>query len=303
MCVYVSVLICDRVYERLSHVFFLFLKLCRSPCLYPHFSSTNFIFPHFLLVLCPSTLYFAHATASCTVRTFGAQCTPTCDAGYVAVGGSPVFTCGSRATWVPSSSSFRCAPVDCPDTIADLTPHQSADCSGNNTYFEGERCQVKCDTGYVRTSGNDLYSCKSDGTWSGNLTCAVRDCGSAIPNLGFGAEAFCANTNFGSTCSATCSSGFTQIDGTGLYVCDEQGFWQGSLTCVPTDCGPFSAPTLHSTLAAPCTNTLYGSSCAAACDSGYTRLQSSATFRCGASGWSGSLVCEGKLEKRKERKK
>jgi hypothetical protein len=112
------------------------------------------------------------------------------------------------------------------------------------------------------------------------------DCGA--PSLANG-SATPANgvTNYGSTVSYVCNTGYTR-SGAQSAECTAEGSWSASATCTPVDCGQ---PVLGNGKATLPAGTTYGSVVNYACNVGYTR-SGPASATCGANrSWSPAVSC------------
>lgn len=110
---------------------------------------------------------------------------------------------------IPSSLRFD---QECPSQLASTT------------------CASRCPTGY-KLSGVAQRTCLATGLWTaGDASCTLHDCG-ALPlpfNYpdGFAAPR-CLSTTFGSSCQASCPSGYNLM-GEDRFTCQSDGTWSGS---------------------------------------------------------------------------
>ena len=139
----------------------------------------------------------------------------TCNSGYngsiTAIGTSPYFSGG-------------CSPVDCGGVINALDPHASAICT-HTRYMN--TCTATCNTGYDAGTKSAQFTCGSNATWSGTLSCTPVDCGHALGLLY--SSSTCSASKYLDLCNATCSAGYYSNSST--FECAASGNWTGSLSC------------------------------------------------------------------------
>lgn len=232
----------------------------------------------------------------CSTSLFGDVCSGACQEGYELASGSFVFTCNAMGNW---EGDFACRGVDCGAEIQTLGPNAiSGNCSlaGSTRFGDGALCGASCEEGYVVESGSAAYTCGADGQWQGDLTCTPVDCGAKPSDVSDNVVVECTgDTRFkGDACQAQCAPGYISATGDGIYTCQANGEWAGSLTCQPRDCGLF-IPDLNDRASATCggDTTFGGDPCIATCNSGFRTVSgTSRTYVCGTDGvWTGNLGC------------
>merc|ERR1719361_552030 len=109
-----------------------------------------------------------------------------------------------------------------------VQPNAEGTCT--DTHFGGDRCLLKCKSGY--TGGPARYTCTENGRWTGSITCSAVDCGNPKNVLDPNAVVDMSNsvsTTYRSVITARCANGYE--GGSAQYTCGDDGHWHGSLTC------------------------------------------------------------------------
>jgi len=240
-------------------------------------------------ITCQSSLAWT-TNSGCTIRNCG---TPIADTGYVLGSGATTYgstysmscatgyrgtavtlTCQSNGTW---SAQSGCTILNCGTPVAG-TGYALG--SGSTTY--ASTYSMTCSTGYSGTAAS--LTCQSNGTWSAQSGCTIRNCGipSASPGYVVGTAS---STTYGSTCSMTCATGYS---GTAASLsCQSSGSWSAQSGCTIISCG---TPVAGTGYANGSGSTTYGSVFSMTCAAGYTGTASSLT--CQASGsWTVQAGC------------
>ena len=89
-----------------------------------------------------------------------------------------------------------------------------------NTSVFQDTCTYYCNHGY-QLEGNRQTRCRADATWSsGAATCAILKCNDPEVEIANSQSVGVCNVTYGSSCSLSCSSGFS-VSGNGEHVCDD----------------------------------------------------------------------------------
>lgn len=159
---------------------------------------------------------------------------------------------------------------------------------------------MECAAGYDASGEPTTIDCQADGQWTvAGLTCTIRDCGSSLPvsTTADVASSECSgDTTVGSTCTAQCNEGYTQVAGTvGSFVCATDGTWTATEAGDSFACSAVTCDTAIGTGNAAsfvCPSSAFGATCTVECDLGYNTI-SSTPFTCGEAGFTGgSYTCE-----------
>ena len=113
-------------------------------------------------------------------------------------------------------------------------------CNSTDVSRYEDQCSFTCDPGYKLTESSSRQ-CLSDGTWSSEpVTCIILKCNDPELEIANSQSVSICNVTYGSSCSLSCSSGFS-ASSNGEHVCDDvndEGTsvkWRsvgGSFTCV-----------------------------------------------------------------------
>ncbi|EDQ86164.1 uncharacterized protein MONBRDRAFT_33936 [Monosiga brevicollis MX1] len=213
-------------------------------------------------------------------------------------GSTPVCTCrpGFGGDNNVQTNVAYCSPVNCGDTITNISHvNATADCSAD-PYFEGASCIATCLPGYYGIPANSVpFTCGTGSTWEGEIVCKPRDCGTTIPNQAPNSDVvFTGSTLYGGgRATATCRAGFE--GGGEVYTCGTAGVWtpEVSLRCSRVSCGSnIASLDTNKVRNVICVDNLYGDQCEVTCRTGY--VGQSANYTCSADGvWRGSISCYG----------
>ena len=107
-----------------------------------------------------------------------------------------------------------------------LSPFADNNCGRNSFGSYKESCSFYCDPGYVRVSESIFgscgifTSCRADGSWSTVPTCVIVNCSTSPPLVNSQLQLPC-DTQYQSTCTATCDEGYTRDNITSVdYYCN-----------------------------------------------------------------------------------
>jgi hypothetical protein len=186
------------------------------------------------------------------------------------------------------------AQVDCPDCTLSMDGSPSY-CSAN---VSAETIDCVCAEGF---ESSDV---------PGDHFCHPVDCGPSIQGLIEQATDSCGqDTEFGSSCEATCNDGYSgpTAANPAVFECTANASWTGAIACVPVVCSTtIDDATSTGHYSANCVgDTRFGRDpCTATCDPGYEPVSgTSNVFVCGsdpndatstAGRWVGNLTCQRK---------
>lgn len=146
-------------------------------------------------------------------------------------------------------------------------------------------CNASCSAGL---QGGWTSSCTTAATWSPPAgACVIKRCASlpsSVDNAAWPSP--CRNSTYGSTCAARCSKGYS---GSFTATCTENGWSEPAGNCLLNTCTVAPPPLENASWAAGCVGTGAFSSCAGACDVGFT---GNVSARCSAvASWSVAGNC------------
>eukprot|EP01060_Flectonema_neradi_P036658 TRINITY_DN7125_c0_g2_i2.p1 TRINITY_DN7125_c0_g2~~TRINITY_DN7125_c0_g2_i2.p1 ORF type:complete len:436 (+),score=65.17 TRINITY_DN7125_c0_g2_i2:106-1413(+) len=143
----------------------------------------------------------------------------------------------------------------------------------------GERCDVGCQTGYKKVSGNPFtLECSSLGTYvdNSNINCSPNTCRS--PSLTTAQTDYldCTVNKFtGDSCLPRCNIGYQPVNPLSSFIlsCDSKGVFRdmSGLYCQPASCTPPQSPSIDYS---SCSNLRTGDTCRIQCLNGYKAIES-----------------------------
>ena len=223
--------------------------------------------------------------SSCTTQVTGGTCTPTCVAGYRAVGGAAInpLLCMSMDGATPGyyfsdTSGLTCTANTCsglPTTQvanADYSP-----CTGKVT---GNTCTPACKPGYAQGGTSQItLVCASTGQYmdTSGITCPPWTCK-------FGPDVAAANADYttcnalstGGQCTPTCTAGYTATGASAFTIlCTNNKYPDTSgIACNPNDCTAGAATPAAQADYSSCMTLKTGGRCTPTCATGYQALTS-----------------------------
>ncbi|XP_065896410.1 P-selectin-like [Dysidea avara] len=169
-------------------------------------------------VHCPSLTDPNNGTITCSlgddgVPSYEDTCSFTCNTGYELTS-SDTRTCQSYGSW--SSSDDVCRRVQCPP----LTNGTLQCTNGTTTGVFEDTCTFSCNGGY-ELQGPNSGTCLADQSWSGGgPICVVLNCSTSPPLDNSQLQLPC-DTQYQSTCVASCNEGYTRNTVTSVtYLCN-----------------------------------------------------------------------------------
>ncbi|ELW70629.1 Pappalysin-1 [Tupaia chinensis] len=258
---------------------------------------------------CPE-LAVENASLNCSSsdRYHGAQCTVSCQTGYVLqiqrddeliksqTGPSITVTC-TEGKW---NKQVTCEPVDCGVPDHHHVHAASFSCLEGTTF--GSKCSFQCRHPAQLKGNNSLLTCMEDGLWSFPEALCELMCLAPLPVPNADLQTARCRENkhkVGSFCKYKCKPGY-HVPGSSRKSkkrafktqCTQDGSWQEA-ACVPVTCDP-PPPKFHGLY--QCTNGFqFNSECRIKCeDSDSSQGRGSNVIHCRKDGtWSGSFhVCQ-----------
>lgn len=225
-------------------------------------------------------------STSCNGLVTGQSCEATCADGFLP--GNASLTCDASGYILGTMPS--CKPLTCADKSWAASFRST--CSGT-TY--GSKCAVYCAPGYTSSGVQEWQCAWADGQvqLQGTLpTCEPQACTSGLPADSSSVTSNCSTVTTGETCLQTCADGYTYSASASpsVWTCQEDGAASGSSTsCQAIGCDTALVAT---GMAHTCAGIVFGASCFAFCDVGYTSSNAAVTsqrWHCAGSS-AGSLV-------------
>lgn len=184
--------------------------------------------------------------------TYGSTYSMTCATGYS--GTAATLTCQITGAWSPQSG---CTLVNCAQPAIALGYAQLYGALTYNSIYT-----MACAPGYTGTAA--ALTCQASGSWTAVSGCSIGSC-SLAPQQHMYTFAAGAST-YGSTRTATCSTGFT---GTAASIlCRADLSWSLSSGCAPVSCGTPTASAGY-TVGSNAGGTTYGGVYTMSCAVGY----------------------------------
>lgn len=107
----------------------------------------------------------------CVNSDYRGVCIAYCRAGYTAVGGSPLFRCGTEGAW---EGELVCERNTCPPLPVSAPENTAGQCNGKRT--AGSTCKLSCGAGFLAVGAGE-YTCNDQGIWEGGCGFACVDAG------------------------------------------------------------------------------------------------------------------------------
>lgn len=183
----------------------------------------------------------AEASFDCLPGTHGLNCDFTCADGFVPAPQTSGAAVCSNGEWITNLECLRDIPCDRTDLLGTIPIGASLNCDASVP--TSQTCEAECPEGFdafrldgtIWTLVDVVVNVCLEGVWdSAQLNCVPKQCGGVIFGLDQNASADCLSVSGffqGPPCIATCNDGFTSASGNGIFNCNAQGFWEGSLVC------------------------------------------------------------------------
>jgi hypothetical protein len=205
--------------------------------------------------------------SDCATAPLGSSCTVSCDPGYTG-GTRSAFCLGTGVGTAAWSDTGSCAPNPCGPPPAPPVGGSYFGCDG--AVPSGTTCELTCASGYTK-AGTDPQCVLGAFTGTGANDCVAATC---APLSGTGISSDCGSATTGSTCTASCSPGYTGGErtvscvGTGIGT----SAWQDPGSCAANACvAAPTAPTGGSYPGCAAGPIPSGTTCALTCADGYTK--------------------------------
>lgn len=226
--------------------------------------------------------------SDCGTAPVGSACTASCAPGYA---GDPrsAFCLGTgvgTAAWIDTGS---CTPNPCGPPPAPPVGGSYPACTGG-TVPSGTTCALTCAAGYTKT-GTDPQCLLGSFGGTGANDCVAATC---APLSGAGISSDCGSAATGSTCTASCSPGYT--GGERTVTCTGTGIgtsaWQDPGSCAPSACAAAPTPPVGGAYPSCGTGPIpSGTVCALTCAAGYTKTGTDPQCTLGTLTGTGANAC------------
>ncbi|XP_077971452.1 P-selectin-like [Styela clava] len=153
---------------------------------------------------------------------YTSACKITCDPGYQLIG-QDVRLCNTSGIW--SGESSKCVvSTTCP--VLQTPLNGKIECVGDNSAAGKTSCKTSCFPGFS-LYGDEIRSCETDGTWSGEETTCVETCSvpPTVKNGEFQCQQIKTNSLYQTFCRLECMTGY-RLEGKIFETnCDSTGRW------------------------------------------------------------------------------
>ncbi|XP_052274481.1 uncharacterized protein LOC127874294 isoform X2 [Dreissena polymorpha] len=145
----------------------------------------------------------------------------SCEYGY-SLTSEAIITCLSNRRWTDN-------PM-CNIVVCERIHLENGTVTGTETHF-GSQIEVQCDIGYD-LRGDRRLVCQTNGQWSGNPTCIIKDCGNVTLPANMRIVTSPLVTTFNSLLRFKCHEDYL-LNESDTMLCDATGAWNSSVpTCI-----------------------------------------------------------------------